>query len=246
MKRWLTFVSVLAMAVALGGVVSRIPRALSEVEAFRVTEIRLRGERFFTLEEAVRTLDLPEDASVWDDTKSLEAKVLEHPLVKDVKIHRRFPNALLLQVVEEEPVALFPHPVLEPVDEGGHLLPIDPVFHQLDLPIMTAEGGEGPASLTSDALKALAGEIHRLAEGEPELHARISDFSMSPRGDVSARLTDSPVTLHFRPGLSSGRIQVGFQVLRNAEAQFTEKTVVDLDLRFDGQVVVRLGRAQGS
>ena len=38
MKRWLTFVFALALAVALGGAFSRIPEALSEVEAFRVKE----------------------------------------------------------------------------------------------------------------------------------------------------------------------------------------------------------------
>ena len=97
MKRWLTFVLVLALAVASGGVVSRIPEALAEVEAFKVVEVRLRGARFLTEVEANRVLALSDGASVWDDTKVLEARVKEHPLVDDVTIHRRFPGTLLLQ-----------------------------------------------------------------------------------------------------------------------------------------------------
>ena len=246
MKRWLTFVFVLALAVALGGVFSRVPRALAEVEAFRVTEVRLRGTRFLTQEEAERVLDLSPAASVWDDTKVLDARLEEHPLVREATIHRRFPGALLLEVVEREPVALFPNPCLEPVDEAGRTLPIDPALHKLDLPIMAATGGSGPGSLTPSELRLLAGEIFRLAEGDPEFHSRISDFALNPRGEVRARIMDSSVTLRFRPGLSSGRIDTGMKVLEDAQARFGEGEVVDLDLRFDDQVVVRFGWAGGS
>jgi len=245
MKRWLTFVFMLALAVALGGVVSRVPRALAEVEAFRVEEVRLRGARFLTHEEAVKALNLSDRASVWDDTKILEARLEEHPLVKEVTIHRRFPGALLLQVVEREPVALIPNPTLDPVDESGRLLPIDPAFHKLDLPLMASAGQEGPGSLTPAEIRLLAGEISRLAQGDPELHSMISDFALNSSGDVRARILDPPVTLHFRPGLSGGRIRTGLQVLRDAQARFDEGDVVELDLRFKDQVVVRFGRAGG-
>lgn len=246
MKRWLAFVSLLALAVALGGVLSRIPRALSEVEAFRVREVRLRGQRFLTLEDAIRTLNLSNRASVWDDTKVLEARMLEHPLVKEAEVHRRFPGALLVRVVEKEPVALFPNPTLEPVDEAGRILPIDPVLHKLDLPLMMVEGQEGPGTLSPASLRTLAVEIQRLAEGEPDLYARISDYTMNHRGEVTARFTDSPVALRFRPGLQSGRIHAGFQALEDARTRFDDRSVVNLDLRFANQVVVRLGRTEGN
>ena len=245
MKRWLTFVFVLALAVALGGVVSRVPEALVEVESFKVREVRLRGARFLTHEEVVEALDLPDGASVWDDTKVLEARLQDHPLVEEVTIHRRFPSALLLQIVEREPVALFPNPTLEPVDASGRILPIDPAFHKLDLPIMASAGEDGPGSLTRAGLRMLAGEISRLAQGDPEFHSRISDFGLHPGGDLSARISDPPVTLHFRPGLPSGRIQTGLRVLRDAQDRFDEGDVVELDLRFKDQVVVRFGRVGG-
>ncbi|MBT8397401.1 MAG: FtsQ-type POTRA domain-containing protein [Gemmatimonadetes bacterium] len=246
MKRWLTFVFVLALAVALGGAFSRIPEALAEVEAFKLREVRLRGARFLTHEEAVAVLDLSPSASVWDDTKALEGRLEGHPLVKDVTVHRRFPHALLFRVVEREPVALFPNPTLEPVDEDGRILPIDPSVHKLDLPIMASAGREGPGSLSPAGLRLLAGEISRLAKGDPEFHSKISDFALHPRGDMRASISDPPVTLHFRPGLPSRRIQAGLRVLTDARTRFEDGDVMDLDLRFDEQVVVRLKRAQGN
>jgi hypothetical protein len=245
MKRWLTFVFVLALAVALGGAVSRVPEALVEVEAFKVAEVRLRGARFLTQEEVVKALDLPAGASVWDDTKVLEARLKGHPLVADVTIHRRFPSALLVQVVEREPVALFPNPTLEPVDESGRILPIDPAFHKLDLPLMASADKGGPGSLTPEGLRLLAGEISRLAHVDPEFHSSISDVALYSRGDMRVRISDSPVTLQFRPGLADEQIQTGLRVLRDAQARFDEGQVVELDLRFEDQVVVRFGRARG-
>jgi len=246
MKRWLTFVSVLALAVALGGVFSRVPKALSEVEAFQVKEIRLRGARFLTQEEAVAALALEPQASVWDDKKVLETRLRAHPLVKDVVIRRRFPSALLLQVEERQPVALYPNPTLEPVDESGRVLPIDPAQHKLDLPIMAAAGGSGPGALTPADLRLLAGEIVRLAQGDPEIHSMISDFALHPRGDVTARMSNPAVTLYFRPGLPCGRIQSGLRVLADAQARFNEGNVAHLDLRWEDQVVVRFARAGGN
>jgi len=246
MRRWLTFVFVLALAVALGGVVSRVPEALVEVEAFKVTEVRLRGARFLEHEDVVASLDLSSGASVWDDTKLLEARLREHPLVESVKIHRRFPDALLVQVVEREPVALFPNPTLEPVDESGQILPIDPALHKLDLPLMTSAGEGGPGSLTPAGRRLAAGEISRLAQGDPEFHSRISDLALNSRGDMRVRISDSPVTFRFRPGLPSGRIQAGLRVLRDAQGRFEDGGVVELDLRFEDQIVVRFGRAGGN
>jgi hypothetical protein len=246
MKRWLTFVSVLALAVALGGVFSRVPAALSEVDAFRVTEVRLRGTRFLSHDEVVETLALDPQASVWDDKKILEARLREHPLVKDVVVRRRFPTSLLVQVEERQPVALYPSPTLEAVDESGRVLPIDPAYHKLDLPIMAGTGGDGSGTLTPADLRLLAGEIVRLAKGDPELHSSISDFALHPRGDIAARLSVPPVTVHFRPGLPCGRIQTGLRVLADAQARFEGGDVAHLDLRWEDQVVVRFARAGGN
>jgi cell division protein FtsQ len=233
MRRWLTFVLGLALAVAMGGAFSRIPEALAEVQAFKVAEVRLRGARFLTHEEALAALDLSPSASVWDDTKALEARLEEHPLVKDVTVHRRFPDALLLRLVEREPVALFPNPTLEPVDEDGRILPIDPAAHKLDLPIMAFEGREGPGSLSTADLRLMAGEISRLAH-------------LYPRGEMRARIGDPHVTLRFLSGLPSGRIQTGMRVLMDARRKFGEGDVMDLDLRYEDQVVVRFSRAEGN
>ena len=245
MKRGMAFWGIVALAVAVAGILSRAPKALAKMEAFRVTEVRVEGARFLTQEDALRTLALSTDASVWDNTRSWAMRLQHHPLVADVTVHRRFPGTLVLQVVEREPVALYPGPALEPVDRSGRVLPIDPAFHRLDLPIMALEGAHGSNTLTPAQRRLLAREIHRITQGDPEFLARVSDITLDARGDLHARIWDPPVILHFTEGVPYRRIQAGLRVLDDASARFEGKRVTDLDLRYEDQVVVRLARAGG-
>ncbi len=244
MKRGIAFVAVVALTVVLAALLGRIPEALAQVEAFKVTGIRLEGARYLTEEEAMRTLALGEEASLWDDVDTWESRLSTNPLVDKVQIHRRFPGTLVLEVEEPEPVALFPHPVLEPVDRSGRVLPIDPAVHRLDLPVMAWAGSADGRDLTPAQRQLLAHEIDQLAQGDPEFLARISDITLDARGDIAARLWDPSLTIHFRPGLTNRRIQEGLRVYSDAVERFSDNDVQELDLRYEDQVVVRLGRAR--
>jgi len=255
MRRWLAFVLVLALATVLAGALARIPKALSRVEAFRVREIRLEGNRFLSQEEAARAAAISPEASVWDDLDPLEDRLRAHPLVADVKAKRRFPGALLLEVVERQPIALVPTPALEPVDALGTILPINPAEHRLDLPIISMRGGRDGTALTAAQRRLVAGELARLARGDPEFVARLSEVTLDSRGDLQAEMWrrddqgeiwDLPVTLRFRPNLPGRRVQEGLRVLGDAMIRFEGAVVADLDLRYEDQVVVRLGRARGN
>jgi hypothetical protein len=255
MRRWIAFVLVLGFAVAVAGALSRIPRALSRVDAFRIREIRLEGNRFLTSEEAAKALGISPTASVWDDLDPFEERLAGHPLVERVRAKRRFPRTLVLEVAETQPVALAPSPTLVPVDASGRILPIDPARHPLDLPIIGVEerGGEGGPSAAERRL--LAEEIAHLGEWDPELLARISEVALDRKGDVWARLWlrerqgeiwDLPVTVRFHPNLPSRRLEEGLRVLGDAMTRFEGAVVAGLDLRYEDQVVVRLERARGN
>jgi cell division protein FtsQ len=246
MKRWFTFTLVVGLAAAMAAVVARVPEALAEVEAFRVTEIRMKGARFLDLAEAEELLALPPQASVWDDTSQWEARLATHPLVRKVRIHRRFPGTLLLDIQECEPVALFPSPTLVPVDEAGRILPIDPVLHRLDLPLIASGRGDGASSLTQAERSLLASEISRIRAADPDLASQISDLNLEEGGDLRARFLKPSVVFRFRPGMADRRIQDGLRVLADATARFEDDAVANLDLRYEDQVVVRLDPRGGN
>lgn len=255
MTRLLAFVLVLALATALGGALSRLPRALAQVEAFRIREIRLEGNRFLTVEEAAKAVAITPMASIWDDLDPLEVRLRKHILVDEVKAKRRFPGTLLLKVTERQPVALVPNPTLEPVDSTGSVLPIDPARHHLDLPIISFKGRRPGEGLSAAERRLVAHEIVRLAEADPELLARISEVTLDARGDLWAQfwrrdeegeVWDLPVTLRFHPNLPTRRVQEGLEAMGDAMTRFEGAVVSDLDLRYEDQVVVRLHRTRGN
>lgn len=246
MRSWLAFLFMAAGAVALAAVASRAPEALAKMEAFRITEIQLEGNRFLTLAEVEKTLAVPPLASVWDDLDAWEDRLRSHPLVEDAEVSRRFPGTLILRVVERTPVALAPNPTLEPVDASGQFLPIDPAVHRLDLPLITIGGQRRMKTPSAAERRLVAGEIARMAQGDPEFLARISEVALDSRGDLRAEIFDPPMTLLFRPPLPSRRIQEGLRVLGDALIRFEGAGIVKLDLRYEDQVVVRLSRAEGN
>jgi cell division protein FtsQ len=255
MTRLLAFVLVLTLATALGSAVARLPRVLARVEAFRIREIRLEGNRFLTVEEAAKAVAITPMASIWDDLDPLEARLREHVLVDDVKAKRRFPGTLLLKVVERQPVALVPNPTLEPVDSTGSVLPIDPAKHQLDLPIIGFKGRRPGEDLSAAERRLVARELARLAQADPDLLSRISEVTLDTRGDLWAQfwrrdaegeVWDLPVTLRFHPNLPTRRVQEGMEAMGDAMTRFGGAVVSDLDLRFEDQVVVRLQRTRGN
>jgi hypothetical protein len=132
------------------------------------------------------------------------------------------------------------------VDEAGRFLPIDPALHRLDLPLMASREERGAGSLTPAQRRLLAGEISRIAAGDPDFLARVAEVTLGGGGDLQAQLWDPPFTLHFRPGLPSQRIRDGLRVLGDAMARFEGAEVVALDLRYEDQVVIRMNRVEGN
>lgn len=253
MKTGFNYVMVTILAVLLAATFSRLPKALARMDTFRVTGLRVDGARFFTREDALKTLGIPPSASVWDDLDAWENRLRSHPLVEDAKIHRRLPGTLVLEVTEPTPVALVPNPTLEPVDGSGRILPIDPSIHRLDLPLIALASGGTLQTPSAAERHLLAGEVARFAEQNPELLARISEVTLQPRGDLIAQVWrrdtsrevwDLPVSFLFYPDLSLRRIQEGLRVLDDAVARFDGDRISELDLRYEDQVVVRMNRAE--
>lgn len=210
--------------------------ALHRMELFRVTDFRLEGAVFLTLDEAVGALSIPETASIWDDVEPLEEALEALPLVRRARIGRRPPGTLVLRVEERVPVALVPSPMLVPVDVTGRRLPIDPAVQRLDLPVIRPWNTDR-SDLTAEQLHGLASEVVRLAEADPEFFGALSDLARDEKGDIVARAGDPGVTFRYEPPLAAQRLKEGLRVLKDAVRR-TGHAPRSVDLRYVDQVVV--------
>lgn len=246
MRKALGILLVVTVASGIAVGLSRVPEALAKVEFFRVTDFRVEGARYLTEIEAIATVALPEDYSVWDDLDLLESNLRKHPLVLEAKVRRKLPETLVLHVKEREPVALIPMPALVPVDDRGRELPIDPSLHKLDLPLIQPFRSSGMATpLTPAQIRVLAEEIARLGHVDPDFVMSISEIAFDERGDVVVRLGDAAVEMLFKPPLAPQRLQEGLLVLSDAIERRPRSIVRAVDLRYADQVVVRFSQNTG-
>jgi cell division protein FtsQ len=234
-------VLVVSLTMALALFAPGVRGLLARVEAFRIMDVAVEGTRYLNAAEVLDVAGIPEGANLWDDFAPIESRLRAHPGIATVRFARRIPGRLVVRVVEREPVALVPNPTLVPLDEEGLFLPIDPVTHRLDLPLVHPRrdpAGGGPL-LTSSQLRSLVAEIAAIGTLDPEVGAAISDVAFDLWSDVIVRL-ESGVTLAYRPPLTPRRLQDGLVVLADAQERHPDRIIRSVDLRFADQVVVRL------
>jgi hypothetical protein len=241
-RRRYPLIRIALMCGLVGWGAPRAAHAIAGTELFRVRDVQLSGGHYLTQSEAVEWTAIPPDAHLWDDPSGWVARLAEHPLVRAAQVRRRLPGTLVLVVEEREPVALAAAATLQPVDEKGRALPLDPATWALDLPLIRARAGkrgsEAEGASGEAGLGVLAAEAARLTRIDPEFMARTSELSVDERGDLIARWGEPPVAFRFRPAVTARRLEEGMTVLLDAVAR-TGELPRAIDLRFADQVVVQ-------
>ncbi|NJD11702.1 MAG: FtsQ-type POTRA domain-containing protein [Gemmatimonadetes bacterium] len=241
--RWLLVVA--ATVLATGGAVLA-PRVLRRMDSFHVQQVEVTGARYLSAPEAVAASGIGPTSSVFGNFDQWRAARLRHPLVQDVRITRRLPFTIVLQVTETRPLAFAQLPALRPVDARGRLLEIDPAREPLDLPLLAAAPGVVAGAVTDPAaLRALA-VLGRVAQLEPALFALTSEVTPLAEGvklivrepaGAQLLLPDAPAAdqLHLLrlaladvQGERPNSAAVGEPRLRRIDARYREQIVVAL------------------
>lgn len=230
----------MALAAAVGlGAPLWAPPLLSDVELFRVEEVEVTGVRYVPPGEVLRRADVEEGASVWDDASPWEARVREHPLVRDAEVLRTGIRRLEIRVREVEPVALVSAPELTPVDRRGRMLPLDPARGGLDLPILQGEAAVEDDRVTGPDVVSLLEILSALEEAEPGFVRQASELRLVGHGGVEVFMTSDDGTA--RRVLLPRELPV--RGLARVEMALGEhggtSGLAAADARFEGQVVLR-------
>ena len=227
---WVVAASGAALSVAW------LPDALAELEVFRAREYRVEGTHHLEEAQVLAAAAISPFMSVFDDLTAIEQRLEQHPLIRHARITTKLPETLVVTIEERAPVGFVASPVLEPVDREGRILPLDPVEHRLDLPVLFhARGG---AALSPSQMRVLAMEVDRLAADDPTFLAAVSELTIDDRGDATA-VVGGDLLFQFRPPLSHRRLRDGLRVLEDAVLLRPAQRAAVLDLRFEDQIVVR-------
>jgi cell division protein FtsQ len=201
------------------------PAVLGQLAYFRVRRVEILGARFVQPSDILGRLHVDTLSSVWQPAAPLEERVASHPGVRSVRVGRRLPGTLVVEITERWPVALVPTPSgLVPIDEHGVALPIDLTRTTVDAPIVAYRDA---------GLFRLLGRLHAEA---PELYGRVSEVGRASGDEVWLRISSVPV-----------RAMADVSVERLADVGLVERDLarrqlraVEIDLRYRDQVIARL------
>jgi cell division protein FtsQ len=201
------------------------PRVLSQLAYFRVRRVEIVGAQYIAPRDILARLAVDTTASVWDSPTPLETRVAEHPEVRGVRVRRRLPGTLIVEIDENLPVALVPGAAgLRVFDERGVALPIDPSRTVVDVPIL--------ARRDTAALRLLGSLRSRL----PAVYQQVSEVRPTGERELWLRLGAVPVRL--MSDVEVDRLLEIEPVVRDLERR--RLLLVELDLRYRDQVIARI------
>ena len=197
----------------------------SELSFFRVRRVEIVGVRYLAPSDILGRLRVDTTRSVWDDLSVLERRVAAHPQVANVTISRKLPGTLVVNVVENLPIAMVStERGFLVFDDRGRQLPLDPSKVPVNLPI---------AARRDTALFRL---LARVRADRPRVFARLSDVTRV--GDREVLIHFENLTVRAMLDVTADRLAEIFPV--EADLAKRQARVAELDLRFRDQVIARL------
>src|SRR3954462_3027493 len=113
------------------------PLLLRQLSFFRVRKVEIIGARYVSVGEIIDRLHVDTMASIWDPTGPLAARLPSHPQLRRVRVRRKLPGTLVVDIDENLPVALVAtNDGLRAYDARGVALPIDLAPTPIDAPAL--------------------------------------------------------------------------------------------------------------
>jgi cell division protein FtsQ len=168
------------------------------------------------------------------DVSAIRERLLDYGWVKDARVSRRFPDTLVIDIVERKPAALWQNEQgLSLIDEQGVVLDRVPVSRMPDHPLLVGKGANAQAI-----------QLDRLLSEVPALKAQLVSAKW-----IGQRRWD----LSFQSGetilLPEGEKVAGAALVKFAKMDKSSgllgRGIVRFDLRIPGKMTVRLPRDPG-
>lgn len=212
------------------------PLVLSQLGYFHVRQVEIYGAVYAQPSRLIGRMHVDTTMSIWMNLTPVERRVARDPQVRSVVIERKLPGTLVVQLVENAPVALVETSgppgkgasgsAIRVVDAVGHALPIDPSRTNIDLPVVES---------ADPSVLALLADVKA---HEPRLFAQISSVRRTGGSGDELDVALPSVMVRALVGVSADRLADVIPV--EADLARRHARVAELDLRFRDQVIARL------
>lgn len=236
---------ILGGAAVLGGLAflaNAAAELASESQVFAVRGVKVRGTTYLADDVVLAQLGTWTGASLFDlRPAELAAALATHPRIQSARVSRGLDRCLIVEIAEREPVALVDQGMLVEVDAEGLVLPPVERAALPDLPVLAGAGGRltAPGSrITVPAVRDALRLIADLRGTDPGFLALISEIDLrrSPLWRIHLVGREQVIVAHAH-SLTAAKLAGLRTVLKDLDAR--GRTRVEVDLRFEGQLVVR-------
>ena len=202
---------------------------------FRVRSVDVQGIRQMDPRPVYDiALDQKTTAMPLVDVSAIRQRLLDYGWVKDARVSRRFPDTLVIDIVERKPAALWQNDEgLSLIDAEGVVLDRVPVSRMPDLPLLVGKGANAQAA-----------PLERLLDKVPALKAQLvsAKWIGQRRWDLSFQSGETILLPEGEPIASAALVKFAKM---DKSAGLLGRGIVRFDLRIPGKMTVRLPREPG-
>jgi cell division protein FtsQ len=239
---WIFLLVLLALALAVAAAL-RVPQmvgiAMGEAvgdAGFRVKQVDPRGlDKMDAMQVYQIAADQLDEAMPLVDLEGTRERLLKYGWVQDARVSRRWPDTLVVDIVERQPAAIWQHnQQLTLIDRNGIVLAPVKLEAMPDLPLVIGPGANRHS-----------GELNRLIAATPELKPMLEGATW-----IGGRRWD----LRFQSGevlaLPEGQEAAQKALVKFARmdrmTQLLGRGFARFDMRIPGKFIVRVSRTPGS
>ena len=239
---WIFLAVLLALAFAIA-VALRLPQAIgtSIGEAvgkagFAVNQVEVKGAvRLDPLKVQLLAFDQKSTAMPLVDLEGTRERLLRFGWVQDARVYRRWPDTLVVDLVERQPAAIWQHnQQLTLIDRDGTLLEPVKLHAMPDLPLVIGPGANRHG-----------GELTRLMDSVPELKPMMAGATWIGGRRWDLRFQSGEVLALPEGQESAKKALVKFAGL-DRSTQLLGRGFARFDMRIPGKFIVRVSREPGS
>jgi cell division protein FtsQ len=202
---------------------------------FRVRSVAVRGTQRMDPKPIYRiALDQRTTALPLVDVAAIRERLLDYGWVKDARVSRRYPDTLVVDIIERTPAALWQDGSrLSLIDAEGHVLDRVAVTRMPDLPLLVGPGANSHARA-----------LDKLLAKAPTIKAQLVSASWvgQRRWDLAVQTGE---TIALPEGEGAAATALAKFAEKDKSAGLLGRGITWFDLRKPGQMTARLPREPG-
>ncbi|MFL3050278.1 MAG: cell division protein FtsQ/DivIB [Candidatus Neomarinimicrobiota bacterium] len=215
--------------------------------SFNLRERDVRGEKIIGKDEVHELADLPIAKSLNEiNLKKIQERIEEHSYIRAARVSRRFPNKIVIDIIERKPLAYInlPSPSFLLVDEQGFVMPLRHGDMEFEVPTLTGFNIDpelypiGSKCLSLKTIEAIE-YLNNLRKLFPSLFDNLSELTVDKNDEYVMVLSEYPTRIH----LGQSNILDQLALLKNFNDTILGLKSLNnytyVDLRYKNQIIVR-------